>query len=227
LATTGKKSTEPVAVTVTVWMAEMARLHGGSETNLDPAFAWLKKLVPNIGAIAASGNPGALDLIRKILRASSAIPGFFQPVMIDVELDGKHYQELHVDGGAIAQMFLYPPNIDIKKIAQRERKAYLIRNAREDPEWADVERSTLSIAGRAISTMIHTSGSNDLLRIYFVTQRDGFDYNLAYIGRDFTAPRAGDFDKAYMNALFDYGYQQARHGYPWRKVPPILADAQQ
>jgi predicted patatin/cPLA2 family phospholipase len=181
----------------------------------------------NIGAIAASGNPGALDLIRKILRASSAIPGIFQPVMIDVELSGKHYQELHVDGGAIAQMFLYPASIDARKFADRERKAYLIRNAREDPEWADVERSTLSIAGRAISTMIHTSGSNDLLRIYFVTQRDGVDYNLAYIGSDFSAPRAGEFDKAYMNALFDYAYQQARHGYPWLKVPPILAGAQQ
>ena len=89
----------------------------------------------------------------------------------------------------------------------------MIRNAREDPEWADVERRTLSIAGRAISTIIHTSGSNDLLRIYFVTQRDGVDYNLAYIGSDFSAPHTGDFDKAYMNALFDYGYQQARHGY--------------
>ena len=126
----------------------------------------------NIGAIAASGHPGALDLIRKILRASSAVPAIFQPVMIDVELDGKHYQELHVDGGAFAQMFLYLPSIDIQKIAKRERKAYLIRNAREDPEWADVERRTLSIAGRAVSTMIHTSGSNDLLRLYFVTQRD-------------------------------------------------------
>ena len=41
-----------------VWMAEMARLNGGSETNMDPAFAWLKKLMPNVGAVAA--NPGAL-----------------------------------------------------------------------------------------------------------------------------------------------------------------------
>jgi len=196
-------------------------LIGTTDLDAERANIW------NIGAIAASGNSGALDLIRKILRASSAIPGFFQPVMIDVELDGKHYQELHVDGGAIAQMFLYPPSIDIRSIAQRERKAYLIRNGREDPEWADVERRTLSIAGRAVSTMIHTSGSNDLLRLYFVTQRDGVDYNLAYIGRDFSVPRAGDFDKAYMNALFDYAYQQARHGYPWRKMPPILADAQQ
>lgn len=181
----------------------------------------------NVGAVAASGHPGAVDLIRKILRASSAVPGMFQPVMIDVELAGKPYQELHVDGGAIAQMFLYPANIDARKVAHRERKAYLIRNGREDPEWADVERRTLSIAGRAISTMIHSSGSNDLLRIYFVTQRDGVDYNLAYIGTDFSAPRAGEFDKAYMNALFDYAYQQARHGYDWRKVPPIFAPPQQ
>ena len=123
-------------------------------------------------------------------------------------------------------MFLYPPNIDIQNVVHRERKAYLIRNAREDPEWADVERRTLSIAGRAISTMIHSSGANDLLRIYFVTQRDGVDYNLAYIDSDFSAPQAGDFDKAYMNALFDYGYQQARRGYRWRKTPPLLEGAQ-
>ena len=181
----------------------------------------------NIGAIAASGNPGALDLIRKILRASSAVPGIFQPVLIDVELDGKHYQELHVDGGAIAQMFLYPPGIDARKMADRERKVYLIRNARQDPEWASVEPRTLSIAERAISTMIHSSGSNDLLRLYFITQRDGIDYNLAYIGSDFSAPRTGDFDKAYMNALFNYAYQQALHGYSWLKVPPILAGTQQ
>ena len=31
----------------------------------------------NIGAIAASGHPGAVDLVRKILRASSAVPACF------------------------------------------------------------------------------------------------------------------------------------------------------
>ena len=180
----------------------------------------------NIGAIAASGHPGAVDLVRKILRASSAVPGMFQPVMIDVEVDGKPYQELHVDGGAIQQMFLYPSSIDVRKLAHEERKAYLIRNAREDPEWADTERQTMSIAGRAVSTMIHSSGWNDLLRIYFITQQDGIDYNLAYIGSDFSPSEAGEFDKKYMNALFDYGYQQARRGYPWRKMPPGLPGSQ-
>jgi len=181
----------------------------------------------NIGAIAASGHPGALDLIRKILRASSAIPGIFQPVMIDVVLDGKPYQELHVDGGAIAQIFLYPSNIEINRTV-REREAFLIRNNREEPGWANVKRRTLSVSGRAISTMLRASGANDLARIYFVTQRDGVDYNLAYIGSDFAITHpAENFDKPYMNALFDYGYRQARQGYAWKKVPPILAQTQQ
>lgn len=177
----------------------------------------------NIGAIAASGHPGALDLVRKILRASSAVPGVFQPVLIDIELDGKTYQEMHVDGGAIAQMFVYPPSIDLRKEAHRPRAAYLIRNARQDAKWAEVEPRTLSVAGRAISTMIHASGTNDIIRIYATTQRDGVDYNLAYIGSDFNAPHETDFDQTYMRALFDYGYQLARAGYEWKKVPPGVA----
>ena len=76
-----------------------------------------RPVIWNIGAIAASGHPGALELFRKILRASAAIPGAFQPVFIDVEIDGKKYQEMHVDGGAIAQLFLYPPSIDSRPAA--------------------------------------------------------------------------------------------------------------
>jgi hypothetical protein len=182
-----------------------------------------RPVIWNIGAIAASGHPGAVDLIRKVLRASSAVPAVFQPVMIDIEVDGKPYQELHVDGGAMQQMFLYPPSVDVRKLAHEERVAYLIRNAREDPDWAAVERRTLGIAGRAVSTMIHASGSSDLLRVYFITELDDIDYNLAYIGEDFTDIETEDFDKDYMNTLFDYAYQKARRGYPWMKAPPGLA----
>jgi putative spermidine/putrescine transport system substrate-binding protein len=40
------------------WLAEVAKLHGGSEANLDPAFAQLRKLLPNVGAVA--NNPATL-----------------------------------------------------------------------------------------------------------------------------------------------------------------------
>jgi len=43
---------------ISAWMAEIARLNGGSETNMEPAFDFVKRLLPNVGAVA--GNPGAL-----------------------------------------------------------------------------------------------------------------------------------------------------------------------
>jgi len=185
----------------------------------------------NIGAIAASGHPKAIELIRKIFLASAAVPAAFPPVMFDVEVNGQRYQEMHVDGGAIAQLFLYPPQLGTKMTGakfegaevKRERRAYIIRNGSLGNRWSAVERSTLDIAGRAISTLIHVSGLNDLFRAYAVTQRDGVDFNLAYIGDDLVAPpRNEDFDPVYMNALFEYGRARAQHGYPWEKSPPFL-----
>ncbi|RPH41059.1 MAG: ABC transporter substrate-binding protein [Burkholderiales bacterium] len=43
---------------MSAWMAEIAKLNGGSEENLEPAFAFVKKLLPSVSAVAA--NPGAL-----------------------------------------------------------------------------------------------------------------------------------------------------------------------
>jgi putative spermidine/putrescine transport system substrate-binding protein len=42
----------------TAFMVEIAKLNGGSATNIEPAFEAIKKLLPNVGAIAPS--PGAL-----------------------------------------------------------------------------------------------------------------------------------------------------------------------
>ena len=148
--------------------------------------------------------------------------------MIDVTLDGKSYQEMHVDGGAFAQAFLYPAALTRNR-AERRRKgepvidarAFVIRNGRLDPEWASVERRTMGIASRAISTMIAASGLNDVIRIYNTTQRDGIDYNLAFIGSDFTEVLPQPFDPKYMRDLYTYGFQRAARGFDWSKRPPL------
>ena len=75
---------------------EKGRLLLVSTTNLDTG----KPVIWNIGAIAASGHPSRLELVRKIMLASASIPGLFPPVMIDVLLDQTKLQEMHVDGGA-------------------------------------------------------------------------------------------------------------------------------
>ena len=184
-----------------------------------------RPVIWNIGAIAASGHPEAPELIRKILLASAAVPAAFPPVMIDVEVEDQRYQEMHVNGGAIAQLFLYPSEIGRMMTSsgvKRERHAYIIRNGRLGFDWSEVERTTLDIAGRAISTMIHTSGINDIFRVYMITKRDGVDFDLAFIESDFVSPpREGDFDPVYMNALYDYGYEKGQTPYRWKKSPPF------
>jgi hypothetical protein len=140
--------------------------------------------------------------------------------MIDVNANGARYQEMHVDGGTMAQVFLYPPSISVADAPQRKRVLYIIRNARLDPDWSSVERRTLSIATRAIGSLTRTQGMGDLYRIYVTAQRDGIDYNLTYIPATFSTPHNEEFDTAYMRSLYAVGEQAAKAGYRWQKYPP-------
>jgi predicted acylesterase/phospholipase RssA len=183
----------------------------------------------DMGKIATYGGPEALDLFVNVMIASASIPVGFPPVMIDVEADGKRYQEMHVDGGIMAQVFAYPAGVTARDMAAatgmtRERRLYVIRNARLDPEWAQVERQTMSIAGRAVASLIYSQGIGDLYRMYATTVRDGVDFNLGFIPPTFNAPHPEEFDNAYMRALYDEGYNAALKGYPWLKVPPGYRD---
>ena len=103
---------------------------------------------------------------------------------------------------------------------ERERRLYLIRNARLDPDWAQVERQTMSIAGRAVGSLIHSQGIGDLYRIYATAERDGVDFNLAFIPSTFNEPHPEEFDNPYMRKLYAVGYEQASKGFPWLKLPP-------
>jgi hypothetical protein len=193
-------------------------------TNLDSA----TPVVWNIGAIAGSGHPRALDTIRRILLASAAIPGAFPPVLFDVELDGQRHQELHVDGGAIAQAFLYPEGMGAERRARiRARRpvapirAWVIRNGRMDAAWASTDRRTLTIAQRAVQTMIAAGGYHDAIRIWLAAERDGVEFRLAWVGPDFDVPYSAPFEPAYMQALFAYGQRRMREGTAWRREPPL------
>jgi len=190
-------------------------------TNIDAGIpvAW------NMGKIATIGTPEALELFRRIMLASASIPGAFSPVMFDFLVDGQAFQEMHVDGGASTQVFLYPSAAaqranDLGLKRRLNRQAYIIRNSRLDPRWSETERRTISVAGRAIAQLIQTQGIGDLYRIYAMTKMDQVGFNLAYIGSDFNEPHKEEFDTKYMNALFQYGYEHAVKGYAWSKYPP-------
>ncbi len=184
----------------------------------------------NMGAIAASGHPEALKLFRKILLASASIPGFFPPQYFKVEAGGREYEEMHVDGGTMAQVILYEtalkPFAEMEKLMEvklpeRLKVLYIIRNGRVNPKWDKVRPRLVPIASRAISTLIKTQGVGDLYRLMAFARRDRMDFNLAALPPDFP-PAPGDFNQEYMNRLFDLGFETARNGYPWKKYPPFF-----
>jgi Patatin-like phospholipase len=193
-------------------------------TNLDQGRA----AIWNIGAIAESGHPKARELIVDVLLASASIPAIFPPVMIDVTVDGQRHQEMHVDGGTLAQAFMYPPSFSLRRFASRTsdtgprpgHAVYIIRNGRFARPEANIERQTVAIAKEALATMTTSSGVNDTYRMYLIAQRDGVAYNLTSIDDDFTVPYKGPFDRDYMRALFDYGSSKIRGHNAWQKLPP-------
>lgn len=180
----------------------------------------------DITAIAASNHPEALHLVHKILLASAAIPLAFPPVFFDVEIDGKKYQEMHVDGGAVSQIFSAPAKLDFAKIRQEvgvKRKSfdtYIIRNSRLHPDWSETTRHTLTIAQKAVSLLINYNGVGDLYKAYMLAKRQNSSFNLAFIKDDFEVAHKDDFEPEYMKALYNYGYKLAQEGYAWDHGPP-------
>lgn len=210
---------------------EKGRLLCVATTNLDVPVGVLW----DIGLIAASGHENAASLITKILLASASIPGAFPPVMIDFEAGGEHYQEMHVDGGTVAQVVFYPASFtgdDVampkpaeaarlrRAVLDRQRSIYVIRNSRPGADLETVDRSMMTIAGRALSTLISTQGVGDLYQLYVTAQRDGIDYNVSCIPGSFAEKLREPFDTGYMNKLYQVGRMAIADGTAWSKYPP-------
>ena len=196
-------------------------LIGTSELDSQRGIIW------DIGMLANSNHPQKLELFRKIILASTSIPGAFPPVQFDVVADGNVYNELHVDGGISSQVFLYPPAFSPRRLdallgVKRKRRVFVIRNARVTPQYDVTEAKLLAISSRSISTLIKNQGIGDLYRVYALARRDGLDYNLAYVPPSFTMKEQDVFDTKYMRALYKVGEQMGRTGNFWHKSPFIL-----
>lgn len=214
-------------------LAEIAREHAKGRrlligtTNLDAQ----RPVIWDMGAIASGANKKrALALFRKVLLASSAIPGVFPPVHIDVIAGGERHEEMHVDGGATAQVFFLPTQFhvapyDRKLRVKPRRRLYIIRNVKVTPEWQAVQPRFTKIAGRSLSTLMKNQAIGDLYRLYVAARRDKIAFNLAAVPGDFDKESTEPFDPAYMSALFAVGYNLGRNGYHWSHAPPGLIAA--
>jgi len=204
------------------------RLYVGT-TNMDT----LEFIIWDMGLIASSRRPGALELYRKILLASSSIPVLFPPVYLGVEAEGKTYYEMHVDGGTNSQVFFRGFMLDFQDalldakvpLSGVNTQLYILRNGKPYSRYErhNVNPRSISIASATIRNQFKLSTTTSLYRIYVLANKYGMDFNLATIPPDFEIQLDTTvFDLEKMQRLYKLGYGLARDGYEWMKTPTGL-----
>ena len=191
-------------------------------------------IIWDMGKIASSGQPGALEHYRRILLASSSVPVFFPPVYFEVEgKDGENYHEMHVDGGVFANLFFRGFMLDYEDAMQaagidmfkNKVSLYVIGNGRADDviHRTTVPGKALAIARTSIEDLFKISNRGAQYRVYVLTHRNGIDFNLAQIPQDHNLDFSPvDFNQIKMQELFDLGLNLSKSGYPWLKAPQFL-----
>ncbi|KAB1070961.1 patatin-like phospholipase family protein [Methylobacterium planeticum] len=189
-------------------------------TNLDSQRA----VIWNMGAIASSGAPNAVDLFRDVLTASASIPAVFPPQLIDVQAGNAAFQELHVDGSVVTPVFTLPQSFLLRDGRLRTNgraNIYVVINGRLEPEFDVTRNNTLSIVERSFTTGSRARSRAALATTYAFTRANRIGFNLTYIDeRAPTASAARGFDTGYMRQLYQSGYDKARTGAFWEHTVP-------
>lgn len=171
-------------------------------TNLDSQ----KATIWDMGAIAAKGGDKAVRLFRDVLIASATVPGLFPPKLFDVEAGGVRHQEMHVDGGVAAPLFLMPDALlHWRNLGQRLRRGrvYVIVNTVLEPSPRSTPPGVASIMGRSFETMLRFSYRQALSLASGFCARHNLPLSVASIPSSFDHLNMLKFDTLTMRSIFD------------------------
>src|SRR5215831_16519043 len=189
-------------------------------TNLDAG----RRVIWNMGAIAAHGEQG-LKLFRDILLASSSIPGFFSPVPIEVEANGKKFHELHGDGTLTSPFFVVPETMLSPRSTTRPpfSQLYVLINSKLGPEFKMPDRNVAGVLGRSIGVALTSALRAEVMLVYIGAQRHGIALHMAPVDPTFGHPSRGPFDGKYMQALYEVGVAAGKKGTAFGDTLPELS----
>ena len=186
---------------------------------------------------AAPTREQGAERLGQLLRASTAIPGAFPPVVVD--------GTLQTDGGIATNLLAF--DLQFLQALAREVAArgaadpgadpvrvrlWVIVNLFLSPVVATVNESNVqAVSTRASWLAVVLSQQETLARLWEISEAvnagaagDGLSVEMRYAAiPDAWAAEPGAqalFDAPYMNRLQDYGEAQARSAEPWGPMPP-------
>ena len=180
----------------------------------------------DVGAIACSGRPEAVEMVRKVFLAAGSIPGLLPSVKFDVEIEGVRYIEEHVDGGAACQTF-----VRLGQGAERPVEGatgwlvgsnlYTMAAGKLYAPPLEGKLGFLKRVTSTISAALYALYRAELVNLYSFCGISGMKFHLVTIPDDAPIPpNSMTFDTESMRRLYALGFDNGRKGIPWRLTAP-------
>jgi len=198
------------------------RLYIGT-TNMDTG----QLVVWDMGAIASSNRPDKYDRFSEIIYASSALPVYLPPQYMKVEVEGKDYYQMHVDGGIYSQVFMIGLFINWTEVLNFNENAntnfdvtlYTIANRkyRQRDRYEPSEQAPFDIIEAYVLIEMDLLFDRSLYRLYQSCIQKDINFKMATIP-DKMKPIIVDpteFNPDEMIQLFNMGYSMGIDGIDW------------
>jgi hypothetical protein len=167
----------------------------------------------DMGEIASRGGPAALALFRDVLAASASLPGLFPPRSFRSQADGVIYQEMHVDGGVSAPLFIMPEALLRWKALGRRLdhgRIHVIVNTVLEVTPRTTHGNIASILLRSFDTMLRFSYRNALSNAATFCAANGLPFSVTAIPNDPANGSMLNFDTPNMQRVFDLALARAQ-----------------
>ena len=217
-------------------LAEVAAAHDAGRrlyigtTNIDTH----KLVIWDMGAIASRGTAESAELYRKIVLASSSVPGMLPPVSIKVEVDGREYEELHVDGGVSDEVIFRTFMVaDLNRAngmpaayAPVGSTLYVVSNGKLFADPSCTRHRFTNMVSQSLRSIIYGKTRDELYRIYLNCLETGVDFRLTALPQETKLTTMGGLGLTVddQQRLYEEGYRigaQTRNmGAGWRDLPP-------
>ncbi|MFO0804657.1 MAG: patatin-like phospholipase family protein [Gemmataceae bacterium] len=224
-----KEITPEVLAEVAAAHASGRRLYIGT-TNIDTH----KLVIWDMGAIASKGTVESAELYRKIVLASSSVPGVFPAVRIPVEIDGRRYEELHVDGGVSDEVIFRSFMVaDLNRaagldttVAPNGSTLYVVSNGKLYADPTCTRSRFTNMVSQSMRSILYGKTRDELYRIYLNCLESGVDFRLTALPQDMTLELTGGLgltpedQKKIFDEGFAIGSRTRMMGAGWRDLPP-------
>ena len=183
-------------------------------TNLDAEEA----VIWDMGALAARGDRAALLLFRRILLASSSIPGVFPPVLIAARgSDGRVVDEMHADGGISTPFLVVPEGLQLRTGSGNQPRGgaiYVLVNGQLSPQYSVTHGDLPAILSRSFDIASKASLRMTLVATETFAEHNGMSLEVSDIPAG-TSASSIDLDQHSMHSLFELGRSRAASGKAW------------